>query len=458
MLLPAAWVTWSICTSLYGSTNPGARSLGRLKNDPNIRILMAGHPVLRRFERAGRSTVTHPFQLNDGVPMGFLSGTTTFQRYWITEDPTPALGPDHIAILEKFRIGNRDTPALDDPHVGFLAGAHMLDTKFAVEKNIIGDALHFGVRVDTDQIPSAIKKAWLQMELLALTVDNPSGKPTKAQRQEAKEAVESRCVEEAGSGKFRRMSQVSVLWDASNDLIYLGSTSPTVTDACVDLLQRAFEIEVDRITAGKLAHTYATAYELVEQLHNLTPSAFVEGVEPGITWWNGMSDNYDYLGNEFLLWLWWNWEVNGEAVTLSDDSKVSGMFARTLSLDCPQGEFGKETISATSPVVLPEAILAIQSGKLPRKAGLTLVRHDQQYDLNIQAETFSVGSARITPLGDAADVDEYDRIQSIRTFSETLDLLFDVFCERRIGKMWKSELRKIRQWLRAEKPSRLHAA
>jgi len=391
--------------------------------------------------------------------MGFLSGTTTFQRYWITKDPTPALGPDHIKKLEKFRIGKLDTTALDEPNVGFLAGSHLLDTKFSLEKNVIGDALHFGVRLDTDQIPSAIKNAWLQMELLPLTVDNPSGKPTKKQRQEAKEMVEARCAEEAATGKFRRMSQVSVLWDASNDEIYVGSSSPSASEVCIGLLQRAFEIEVDHVTSGKLAQTYATEFKKLEDLYKLTPSTFIADQESGVTWWNGMSDNYDYLGNEFLLWLWWNWETNGDVVSLNDESEVSGMFARTLSLDCPQGEFGKETISAVSPVVLPEALLAIQSGKLPRKAGLTLVRHGQQYDLTLQAETFSIGSGKITSIGDdVANVDTVDRIQSIRDFSETIDLLFDAFCERRIGKTWKSELKKIQEWLLAEKPIRRRAA
>ena len=390
--------------------------------------------------------------------MGFLAGTTTFQRFWITKDPTPELGPDHIKKLEKFRIAKRDAIGVDESNVGFLAGSHLLDTKFALEKNIIGDALHFGVRIDTDQIPAAIKKAWLQMELLSLTVDNPSGKPTKAQREEAKEAVEARCAEEVATGKFRRMSQVSVLWDAANDEIYLGSTSPSATEVCTELLQRAFGIEVERATSGKLAQTFATDYELLEDLYALTPSTFIDEQEPGIAWWNGMSDNYDYLGNEFLLWLWWNWEANGDVVALSDESEVSGMFARTLSLDCPQGEFGKETISSESPVVLPEAMLAIQSGKLPRKAGLMLVRYNEQYDFTLQAETFAVGSAKITPLGDTQSVDAHDRIQSIRDFSQTLDLLFDAFCERRIGKSWESEQKKIRAWLQTKKPERRRAA
>lgn len=391
--------------------------------------------------------------------MGFLSGTMTFERYWITKDPTPALGSDHIEVLEKFSIGNRESVALDEPNVGFIAGDHLLDMKFAVEKNIIGDALHFGVRVDSDQIPGAIKNAWLQMELLPLTVDNPSGKPTKAQREEAKELVEARCAEEMATGKFRRMQQTSILWDASNDEIYVGSTSPTANEACVDLLQRAFEIELDHVSSGKLAHTYATEYKQLGALYEISPAAFVTEEGAGsVTWWNGMGENYDYLGNEFLLWLWWQWETESDTIQLSDESQISGMFARTLALDCPRGESGKETISAESPVALPEAALAIRSGKLPRKAGLTLVRNNEQYDFSLQAEQFSVGSAKITQIGADGVMEPEERLQSLRNFSESLDLLFDAFCERRLGKSWKKDLKHMQSWLQADKPVRRRAA
>ncbi len=391
--------------------------------------------------------------------MGFLSGSMTFERYWITSDPTPELGESHIKTLEKFSIEKQQTSALEEPNIGFIAGSHLLDVNFSLAKNVIGDALHFAVRIDTDQIPAAVRNAWLQMELLPLTVDNPSGKPTKAQREEARELVEARCAEEAATGKFRRMQQASLLWDTSNDEIYVGSTSPTVREACVELLQRAFDLEVEHVGSGRLAMTYATEYEQLEALYGLSPAAFVDRDGPsGVNWWNGMSDNYDYLGNEFLLWLWWRWETQGDMIQLSDDSKVCGMFARTLALDCPVGETGKETISADSPVMLPEAALAIRSGKLPRKAGLTLVRHDQQYDLTLQAETFAVNGAKITQIGNDNAVDGQDRIQQLREFSETMDLLFDVFCERRLGKGWKADLKNIQQWLQTDKPIRRRAA
>ena len=104
---------------------------------------------------------------------------------------------------------------------------------------------------------------------------------------------------------------------------------------------------------------------------------------------------HTYLGNEFLLWLWFVLETAGDTLTLGDGSEVVVMLARTLLLDCPRALSGNETIRSEGPTKLPEARWAIQSGKLPRQAGLILVRHDRQYELTLQAETLAVGSANI---------------------------------------------------------------
>lgn len=333
----------------------------------------------------------------------------------------------------------------------FVAGDHILDTQFGLEKNVFGDALHFGVRIDSTQIPSAMRKAWLQIELLPMIAANDGGRPTKSQREEAKEAVMALCEKEAATGKFRRMNQVSVLWDAANEVMYLGGSSSSTNELCLDLLERAFGLEFDRITSGKIAKAYASDQEILEDLYKVQPAAFIgESATGNVAWWNGMAENYDYLGNEFLLWLWWHYETKSDTIELADDSIVSGMFARTLTLNCPLGESGKETISSESPVVLPEATLAIRSGKLPRRAGLMMVRNDEQFDLTLQAEEFTVGAARITQIGDEPGLDREDRINSLRQLSETLDLLFEAFCKIRIGSGWKSELNNIQKWLRAD--------
>jgi len=97
-------------------------------------------------------------------------------------------------------------------------------------------------------------------------------------------------------------------------------------------------------------------------------------------------------------------------------------------------------------------------GKLPRKAGLTLVREGQQFDFTLNAETFSIGSARISQIGnDDVTRDAIDRIESIRQLCETLDLLFEAFCENRLSKKWTSVQKKIVDWLRVGGQSSLQS-
>ncbi len=114
------------------------------------------------------------------------------------------------------------------------------------------------MRIDTNQVPAAIRRAWLQIELAMLTADSPGRRPTKVQRQEAKDAVEARCEEAARSGQFQRMQQFPVLWDAKNGLLYCGGTSAAASDVCADLLFKAFALELSRLSSGKLALEWAT--------------------------------------------------------------------------------------------------------------------------------------------------------------------------------------------------------
>jgi hypothetical protein len=390
--------------------------------------------------------------------MGLLSGPIAFETYHAGGQKTRQFGPKHVETLEQFAIGQVETSSTDQAIVGFLAGKHLFDVDFDLEKNVIGDALHCDLRIDTNQIPAAIRRAWMQMELAAVTADAPGGRPTKAQRQEAREAVDARCEEEARSGKFRRMQQFPLLWDARESLVYFGG-SGSAGEHCVDLCARAFDLELQRRTAGRRARDWAAGAKRQSLLDAVGPSAFRPGEATAQIAWNDEAGNLDFLGNEFLLWLWWRWETESDTFSLPDDTEVTGMLARTLSLECPLAVSGKETISAEAPASLPEAAQAIRSGKLPRKAGIILVRLGVQYELVLQAETFAVSGAKIhtdeTAEGRGA---MEDRVESLRELNQTLDLLFHAFCERRVAKTWSRDLERIRAWLSGNAAKRKRTA
>lgn len=391
--------------------------------------------------------------------MGFLSGPISFQCFKIEGEGKRQFATSDIRILEKFAISEISASA-EQPGVGFLAGEHLLDLKFSLEKNVIGEALSCAIRVDTHQVPAAVRKAWQQLELAALTADNPGSRPTKVQRQEAREAVEARCEDEIKSGRFLRMAQFPVLWDARDGVLYFAHASTTAADLCCDLFSRAFGLELQPMTASRRVRDWAAETKHRKLLDQAIPAVFHKGnATAEISWWNQQEGNWDFLGNEFLLWLWWRWETVSDTLALPDQSEATGMFARTLSLQCPRDESGKETISAEGPTGLPESMQAIRSGKLPRKAGMTVVRHGQQYDLTIQPERFMVSGAKIhvDDTSEGHGVLE-DRIESVRSLHETVDLMFRAFCEQRIGKNWHGELEQIGRWLKGETARRKNPA
>jgi hypothetical protein len=124
--------------------------------------------------------------------------------------------------------------------------------------------------------------------------------------------------------------------------------------------------------------------------------------------------------------------------------------AKTLTLDCPRGENGRDQLTTEGPTKLPEAFRALQAGKLPRKAGLIIVRNGIQYDLTLQAETLAVSGAAL-PKAEGRGPHEvhWARVDSLRHLVETLDLLYDAYGRRRIGPDWSRDLGRIRDWLTA---------
>jgi hypothetical protein len=128
-------------------------------------------------------------------------------------------------------------------------------------------------------------------------------------------------------------------------------------------------------------------------------------------------------------------------------------------LECPRGQTGKESITSDGPTRLPEARRAIQSGKLPRKIGLTLARQDRQYELTLQAETLAVGSAKLPAVeGEEERARLEERIDIVRHLLETLDLLYNQFGQVRVSEKWQKELGKMQKWLQRGENARLAAS
>lgn len=384
--------------------------------------------------------------------MGFLNGRVTFTRYRVGGDSPLPFGEDILALAEQHAIGKHGSAeATDGVSIGWAGGDHVLDLSFDLGKNVVNDALHMAIRIDNDKIPSSLLKAYTQIELEARAQQNPSGRPTKAQRQEAKEAAKSRAEAEAADGRFRRLNHYPILWDGQNGILYAGTTSSTVLERLQTLFRETFDRYLEPITAGALATTLAGP-EAEAHDGGLALFGGEEQELATVAWAENAPNMLDHLGNEFLVWLWHTLQNVTDTIPLSDGTEVAVMLAKTLTLDCPRGETGRDNLTDDAPTRLPEALRALQSGKLPRKAGLILVRHAAQYEFTLQAESLAVSGAAL-PKPEEDGLSAHDvksaRVDGLRHLTETLDLLFDTYLRRRSSKAWSKEVDRIKRWLTA---------
>ena len=384
--------------------------------------------------------------------MGFLNGRVTYVRYRVGgEGPLP-FGEEHLERVQQHAIGRHGAgdPA-DGIASGWAGGNHVLDLSFDPAKNLVNDALHLALRIDTDKIPGDLLRAYTRIETDARAQLNPSGRPTKAQRQEAKEAARLRAEAEAADGRFRRRKHYPVLWDGQANILYAGTASLGVLDRLQSLFRETFDRPLEPITAGSLAYAQAEARGQGRSVEDFGPVGFYgEASHTSVAWTDGDASSRDFWGNEFLIWLWHTLQNDGDTLTLPDGSEATVMVAKTLTLDCPRGETGRDSMTGEGPTRQPEAFRALQAGKLPRKAGLVVVRHGAQYELTLQAETLAVSGAALPK---AEGVSGYEahcaRVDGLRHLAETLDLLYDAYGRHRTGPDWTGELGRIRHWLTA---------
>lgn len=324
----------------------------------------------------------------------------------------------------------------DGEACGWTAGGHRRDTRFG-EKNVLGDFLAFDFRRTKDAIPGALVRDYTA-EIMAEMQAADGGQPLSAKKKRvAREQGRERAEEEAKDGRFKRHTLVPVVWDRQEGRVLFGSGSSSLIDRFVVLFEKTFGVVPQLVSPATIAGA---------DLRGLA-TQWVPGVTPDAYLWSPDVDHPNHLGNEFALWLMWRADRDGGEIA----DKVL-MVARTISLDCPRGHDGFDTVRHESPARLPEVRKALQSGKLPRSLGLTLVAYGEQYELTLHADRWAVTAGRLPKPGDdaptAPDQRAVYRLESVRAMFQAVESLFGFFCEfRRDAEAWEREVRDVRGWL-----------
>lgn len=384
--------------------------------------------------------------------MSFFSGRVSFARYPLSGRSPRQFGPEHLEQMARHAIGRQRTASADGSQAGWTAGAHILDTRFELAKNVVEDTLQFALRVDTVRIPADLLRAYTEQEYEQLAADEGEGRARTRLRREARAAALERLQSEARDGRFTHRRAYPVLWDRLSNELLIAAPPSIVGERLAGLFHQTFGQRFEAAGAGRRAFLLAEPRRQTRGADDARPTVFGPGGAPATVSWAPDEDSRDFLGNEFLLWLWFRLETDSDTVALADGSEAVVMFTRTLVMECPHGDTGRQTVRSEAPAALPESHRALQAGKLPRRAGLTVARHGRQYEFTLQGESLTVSGAKLPPPEDGAGPEE--RVELLRHLIETLDLLYDAFGRRRLGSEWGKEVESIRAWLGRDKRTR----
>lgn len=383
--------------------------------------------------------------------MGFLSGKVSILRFRVEGGSPRAFTEEHLDQLRSFAAGMPRVRGKHLQHVkdlGWTAGEDVLDTRFKQQKNIASDMMLFAFRHDTNKLPTDLLRAYESQELANLT----EKKGDEGLRKRAKETARERMEKQAADGRFIKYKTIPVYWDRLSNEVLFAASSPLHAFEFCQLFHETFGAPLDVIASGTHAFHLAEVHGLTRQADDSVLSKFVPDSPAEVAWIDRTDEHVrDFLGNEFLLWLWYR--TRSGSITLSDKSEAWVLLARSMLLECARGMHGHVVIAHEQPATRGESLVAARTGKLPRQAGLTINRNSEQFDFALTAETLAIGGLRLPlkftdePLSDAQILEE--RIAKLRRFLESFDLLFDAFIRVRFGRQWEKELAGMQKWLQA---------
>jgi hypothetical protein len=225
----------------------------------------------------------------------------------------------------------------------------------------------------------------------------------------------------------------------------------------MELFERTFGLELQPISAGSLALNLLKSQAHRRDYEDLRPTRFVladggESTYPDYPWAAKGPQPKDFLGNEFLLWLWHEADHN-DGIIKTDPAEITLFIDKLLDLDCAYGQTGRDILRGAGPAKMPEALDALRSAKIPRKIGLILDT-GQQFSLTLSAEPLSVSSARLPDVEDAETprVLFEERIMLMRDLWRAIDHLFATFLKHRTTSNWESQTNTIRKWIQTPAP------
>ena len=154
----------------------------------------------------------------------------------------------------------------------------------------------------------------------------------------------------------------------------------------------------------------------------------------------------DYLGPEFLTWLWWRARLEPE-FRHKDGTSVFVHVDEYMEFRGERAAARKTVLRSGMPAASAEGKVALRHGKVVTAARLLLARGEEETALTLRAEDLDVSAARLpTAEGETSEERLASSLSALKRLYEDLDLCFSTFLEERCSDRWERSASAIRAW------------
>lgn len=159
-------------------------------------------------------------------------------------------------------------------------------------------------------------------------------------------------------------------------------------------------------------------------------------------------ENTEFLGPEFILWVWWMHDRNDGRVEVGDEW-VELLLDEQIMLEGTLDAAESTRLKGGSPADSPEAHKALQMGKHVTRVKMTLNKGERQWKFMFDTRKFATSGVKIPAelRADGSDESFIERMALLEELDATLHAVFRSFLATRLAPAWAAQHSDLKAWI-----------
>lgn len=300
-------------------------------------------------------------------------------------------------------------------------------------------ALWLVMRIDAKKVPTAI------VANHTATAEASMGRPlSRSERRELRQDLEPKLLAKT----LPSTKSVDVLMFPGDRLLLLFTTSNAALESFVKLWRDTFGDPVVVMFPVDLArHAVAPVRALGALLDDLTPTKLPVKGQRSL----GLEPVEEFLGAEFLLWLWFRAEEHDGSLELKKPKGQAGVIVTDLVELAPNdSELTVTTLRGGLPTRTPEATSCLRRGYRPARLRLFIGFGSASWEVTVDAERFAF-SGTVLPEEDDDLTGEERSAHRVEAWHDLFAVFSGVFGEFLAVRLspdgWERESSELIAWM-----------